>query len=383
MNRIGHYVVYLCAILWLAVVVQGCGEKTITLNNSKPYTVVGKLSSAKGTDHIIMLADNHESLSCDTVLLTSDGSFSYTNRTEDVAELYMHLGKDTVYRFYAQAGAACEIQTDSVGNISFEGKDSINNWLQMTHQKLLLLSKSQVEEYVDSLSRADSLHVRSIILLREEIELLSDSVHVRRCMGNISQQAKPEWVVDDIEAYWSKKYRSLRKNKRMAVGVFQPLDEENTYNLRDSRQNSLLMYFWAEEDAASVDSLSVMDELAKEYGLYDYQTDFVKKNKKPKRLEIISFCLGAKDSTSWKTHIRQVPGKHVLLQTGYADRRIQAWNVQKTPFTIVLDRFSNIQEFDVWGDALTKVLDKTPYNSSVVKQTNSVTDMKIKKLLRK
>lgn len=293
------------------------------------------------------------------------GSFFYEGRTErGVDQLYLYDAQGRVHRFFATAGSRITMQIDSLGQMSFPN-DSLNGWL---HSAAALLADSvgveQRRTSMDSLCRAEREDVRVTLLLREHLEAFEDSVFVRRCLGRLSDAAKPTWLMNSIERMLDSRAVVLKSGSRLrSLPQWRAVGDSTDYDLSATRQQMLLIYFWADFDRPSVDSLKMFNRLARQYGLYDYYAKFDRKARQPRHIELFSVCLHAADSASWLRQIEGLEGRHFLLPGGFSHPDIARWRIDRVPAIMVLDRFGTLTGLDLWGDDLRKILNRATVNT--------------------
>lgn len=331
------------------------------------YQVHGTLQMVDSVPTMVIIADHHGAVDCDTVSLGADGSFDYSGQALTIDELYLSLPSGEVARMFAAEGQY-EIAIDSLDQISFAADDSLNLWIQERDTLFAGSVTAKVRrETMDSLCRTYSSDVRMGLLLRRQVQAVDDSVFVRRCLGRLNPSAKPGWVVSDIDYLLSLKYR-LPSSSRERLKPLPKLrcwqDSLVSYDFQASRSQTVLMYFWADYDSTSIDSLRMFAQLTKEYGLYDQLAKFErKKGRQPRRIELMSICLHAADSAAWKEVIADIPGVHCLLEAGFSEENVAAWHINSVPCTMVLDRFSTLLATDVWGKDLRQHLDRATINT--------------------
>lgn len=343
-------------LFWVGVfglfVLNSCSEPVRRVAQGTPYTLSGTLwqDSARVDSTVSLIIDRHEvsfSLDGDSIpsyevleLPVVEGRFFYQGKAPvDADELYLYDQHGNVARMYGTSGAALSVEVLQDGTIR-QGA-------------------------------VDTTELLKVILLRDSIVAINDSIKVRRLLGGFSDASKPEWLLRSINLLLDQKSRRLGKSVRMPR-MDLPL-EEGAYSLLGNRQETLLMLFWSKDWAASEDSLKMFDAIARDYGLYQYADSFEKdksKSRRPKahRIELLSICLQTSDSAAWKSSIQDVPGKHVWLQGGWAHPLVTACCVRNLPAVVVVDRYGNYQSDNVWGEALYRCLDKAPYNSEVNKR---------------
>lgn len=345
----------------------GRGEAVVNEEAWSQYQVHGKLAMTDSVPMMVIIADHHGTVDCDTVSIEADGRFDYSGQALTIDELYLSLPSGEVVRMFAAEGRY-EVTIDSLNQIFFYPEDSLNHWIQERDKLFASTVAEQMRrETMDSLCRTYSSDVRMGLLLRRQVQALDDSVFVRRCLGRLNPLAKPAWVVSDIDYLLSLKYRQP-SSERVRLKPLPKLrcwqDSLLTYDFQASRTQNVLMYFWADYDSTSMDSLRMFAQLTKEYGLYNELAKFERKRGRlPRRIELMSICLHAADSAAWKEVIADIPGIHCLLEAGFSEENVAAWHVNRIPCTMVLDRFSTLLATDVWGKELRQQLDKASVNT--------------------
>lgn len=351
----------------------GKGSGDVSAEIKGQYQVRGLLSVADSVDHIIVIADHHSCADCDTVAVAADGSFTYLGETSSIDELLLCLPNGETGRLYAVADGEYEVSVDTLSQLAFAAGDTLNGWLQERNPLFADSIAMDIRRAaMDSLCRTCASDVRAALLLREHLLSLQDSIFVRRCLGRLKPEAKPGWLVSSIDYLLTLKGRqpsTLRERLKPLPSWWCWQDSAVYYSLEQSRSESVVLYFWADYDSVSIDSLKMFRQLADQYGLYDRLGHFDrKKGHLPRRIELVSVCLHAADSAAWKEVIASVPGKHCLRQAGFSDVSVSAWRVGKVPCTLVLDRFSTQLGHDIWGKELRQQLDRAAVNTDKPKE---------------
>lgn len=339
--------------LLVILLLSSCLGNTDTAGEGRVYQVSATIDadSTMVTDGMSLYVDNHVHLH--TFSPADTESFSAEFRTSGLDELYLCTDGGELCRFYAtagmQVGLSVHVVADSIA-VSFTAEgDTINPWIQQHQQKLAAMSVNDRRALLDSLSHQSPQDIRNTLLLRDEIEGLSDSLFVRRCLGALADEAKPDWllksigqVLDETSVFWV-------RNRRLASAVFQASDS-TSLDLSASRTDYLLFYFWGAYSEASIDSLRAMETLVtQDYGM--------------KRLQMVSLCLDAPDSAWWQSKVEGLDGNHIWLRAGLSDKRIRNWNITQLPFVILTDMYCNQQQRNVWGKDLQNALNRLPNKS--------------------
>ncbi len=327
-----------------------CSEEHRRVSKGVPYILTGTLwqDSVTVDSVVTLMVDRHEtcfSVVGDTIpefeeieLPVMQGRFSYEGHAPiDADELFIADQHGHVARLYGTSGASLTVEVLSTGKVE--------------------------------VSTSDSSALCKALLLRDSIPFL-DSMTVRRALGKLPESAKPAWLTDCIDLELAQKSRPLHKNFRLPRTTVALSD--TTYGFLDSRPESLVLLFWAAYDSASVDSLKVFRQIARDYGLYTDAKTFEKdksptRSQKAHRIELMSVCLYAADSASWQATVKDIPGKHVLLPGGFAHPLTSGCQVNRLPFLLMVDRFSNYQTHNQWGADLYRFLNRTPLNSDLNK----------------
>lgn len=341
---------FLLGLLSMSLLLS-CSEKKQRVAEGSPYLLSGTLwqDSATVDSLVTLIIDRHEvsvTAEGDTLpayeeqtLPVVGGRFSYQGKSPvDADELYLYDQHGHSVRLYGTSGANLEVEVLKDGSIRQSSADT------------------------SSLMRA--------LLLRDSIPAMKDSLRVRQILGGLPASAKPEWLMTSINAMLNQMSQEVSKATRLPRTELQLKD--TTYALQANRQEYLMLLFWSDDVPASKDSLQLFTSIAKDYGLYSYANSFPKnhsKTRRPKarRIELMSVCLSASDSTVWNSAVQSLPGKHVLLQGGYAHPLATVCQVHQLPSVVIVDRFSNFQVKDVWGDKLYEWLDHAPFNSDINK----------------
>lgn len=306
-------------------------------------------------DHMVLYADGHASLSSDSLFLTPEHTFTVERRALGLDELYLCSDGGELSRFYVMGGMDVSLHISGTRDslvVQFEPTetDSINPWLQQQRTAVSQCGEKERSALMDSLCHQMSADVRCALLLREEVESLSDSVFVRRCLGALSAEAKPEWLVKGIDDLLLVNASYLtRSNRRLPAGKFQ-VNDSTVFDMGASRSDYLLIYCWADYDSTSMDSLKTLVKLIDD----DYYM---------KRLKLFTCCLGAADSAAWQAVVKDVEGTHVWLPAGVADQRVRNWDLLRVPSVMVCDMYNNQQCRNVWGKELRNALSRIPNRS--------------------
>lgn len=322
------------------------GEYTVHATLATDSTVV--------TDHLVLYADSHAALRGDSLSLSPDRTVSARLTTQGLDEVYLCADCGELCRLYATGGMDVRLRVSGGADslvVGFEptDTDSINPWLARQRRELATLTADGRRRVIDSLCHLMPADVRCALLLRDEAVALADSVAVRRCLGALSAEAKPDWLVRGIEDLLDATSDHLARARRLAPARFE-LNDSTVYDMGTNRSDYLLVYCWAEHDAASVDSLRMLARLVSD----EYDT---------RRLTLMTCCLGAADSTAWRQHVRDLDGLHFWLPAGLADQRVRRWGVERVPMVMVCDMYNNQQRRDVWGRELRDALDRVPRRS--------------------
>jgi len=351
------------------LLVAGCSGKFGSDNKSGEYNISGTISqdSAFMDDDIRLFIDKHDGLVCE-VLPVLHGKFAYKGSTSDLDELFIVSGHGQSANFFASAGSQINIDIDKEGQITFGEDDILNNNIQSACNKFDTVTSISKIQYLDSICKEYSNSVVASIIIRDKMYLVEDSVHLRQCLGKLTEEAKPSWLLKAIEQQFNAPSIRLKKNKRLSpLTKFHTSVDTINYDMSESRQNACYIYCWADYSQTSVDSLQMLTPLAKHFGLHEYFDTFDAKDRRAKRIDIITICLHAADSASWLTTIEGLPGSHILLQDGFSNETMLGWKINKVPYNVIVDRFSNVQDSYRWGDELREALERMPSNYTTPK----------------
>lgn len=346
MKSIASFLFSLLCIL----VLGSCSDSNLRVAQGSPYTLSGTLwQDSVIVDSVVTLfIDRHEVsnlINGDTLpafevveVPVVDGHFFYQGQIPlEADELYLYDQHRHVVHLYGLSGAKLDIR---------------------------ILENGEIQDQ----SIIDTTALLKAILLRDSIPVINDSLRVRRILGGIPAEAKPDWLVQSINDMLDQHSRNHSKIARMPRVSIQTQD--TIYPMLGNRSETLLIYFWSTEDSASVDSLSRLTDIARDYGLHEYADTF-EKNKsvtrrdKARRIALFSICMNAPDSAVWKSLIKDVAGYHAILPGGYAHPLAVSCRIHQLPSLTIVDRFGNYQVRDVWNDELYKWLDKAQLNSDV------------------
>lgn len=333
------------------ITLWSCSDSQRRVSQGASYTLTGTLwqDSTMVDSVVTLIVDRHEvsytkqgdTLPASEIILLPvvEGCFSYQGAEPyDVDELCLYDQHNHVVRLYGTSGARLNV------------------------------SILQNDDVVVQASQQDTTDMLRLVLLRDSIPYITDSLYIRRAMGGLPQSAKPEWLMRSINLMLDQQYLLKVPSSRLPRVDIQTPD--TLYPLLGNRSESLMMLLWSMEDSASVDSLQLLNYIAKNFGLYQYGKDF-KQDKSPTRrrlayrITLMSLCLYAPDSTAWKSKVKNLPGYHAILPGGYSHPLLTAYRIKNCPAVIVADRFGNYQTSNVWGEELYKYLEKSPQNSEI------------------
>ena len=337
-------------LLVAGAAVTACSEKEPAVTPGDPYWLTGNLwhGETAADSTVTLIIDRHAPIlttsgdtlpATETVILpVAEGKFSYRGTPPtDADELYLYDSQGHVAHLYGLSGLHLQLDIDSLGTVSVTGYET-----------------------------ADPLY--RTLVIRDSISLMQDSLRVRRMLGSIPASAKPEWLMlsigDQLDRQWLEVGRRTRL-QRMSIPVGDTL-----YQLPNNKPESVVMLFWSPEVPASQDSLVVLRQIARDYGLYDFADKFTKeksatRSNKIHRMELLSVCVSATDKSSWESAVKDIPGKHSLLTGGLAHPLATTFQVHQLPTIVVVDRFGNYQCHNLWGKPLYKVLEKSPNNTEL------------------
>lgn len=326
----------------------------------QPYRVAGMVvqDSLHADAPLRLCTDRHSALTCDTVAVR-DGHFVHEGRTADVDELFLYTAGGRAYRFYAAGGQDLGLEIDSMGSLHLAEADSLNTWLAAAQARLDTLLPDVLQRTLDTLCRANRTQVRAALLLRRYLPQLPDSVGIRRTLGALAPQAKPAWLMQEMEEALDR--QSLRTKDGGIAATCKIQTSDSLIDLLEKHPNGYLILFWADYAPLSVDSLRIMDDIARQYGLYAHEKEYLRHSggRQPKRLELMTVCLHATDSAAWRDAVRGVPGHHAWMQAGLNDPRIRRWQVEVVPQVLLLNQNGAVCA-TTWGSDLRRAIDRLP-----------------------
>ena len=370
-----------CCVSALCGMMSSCSSPEGRIATGEPYVLTGTLwqDSLTVDSCVTILIDRHtECLTGEGDTLAAfeavtvpvvRGAFSYQGKVPyDVDELTLIDQHEHVARFYAASGSRIDIRIVEGGGVEYSASDTLNHWLSVMNSMLGAIDADARKQEVDSVCRLFPADVRSTLMLREAMPMIGDSVFVRRALGRLQEAAKPEWLMEDVNYRFD--YLSHSKDKNFRLPKYEVQLPDTTYSLQATRAESLVLLFWAECDSASVDSLRVFRQIARDYGLYDNADTFANeksptRSKHARRIELMSVCLGASDSASWLAAVDGIPGKHVWAKDGFANLIAVTCMVGRLPAIYCFDRYSNYQCDDKWGTSMYDYLNRANINSQV------------------
>ncbi len=359
MKKSLHFPLLLLALSILAACKDGEGSHA-----ERAYTVecTFDVDSTVVLDHLVLYTDRHTSLGFDSLDLNPQHTFVHTGTTRGLDELYLCSDGGELYRFYATGNTKVAMKMSMASDslkASFDPSegDSINPWLlqQMAHFRTLLGPARK--DAIDSLCHQHPHDVRCALLLRDQIEMLKDSIFVRRCLGGLADDAKPDWLMKSIDR--SLEENSLRPRPNRRLSPFVMLADSTSFDFSASRSDYLLIHIWSDYSQASIDSLKVVTRLLKDE--YDM-----------KRLKLVTICLSAPDSAWWRQQTQGIDGLHAWLPAGFSDERMRKWDIKSVPTVIICDMYNNQQMRDEWGARLRVFLDRVPNRSNFTHTPKSI-----------
>ena len=356
------------SIIITLFVVASCSKSDGVKDTEVDYTISGSIvqDSASIDADLKLFIDKHSHL-VEEFLPVLKGKFAYKGKTSSVDELFIVDANGHVVNLFALPGAQIEIAIDVDGKAKFAGSDTINPIINDLLSEFDGLQDLKRKNLIDTICEKYGNSIISTLVIRERMNVLNDSVSLRRSLGRISDDAKPEWLMNVIEQQFDRTGIRLKKNVRLSPLSKFSTDIDSVFiDFNESRPNAMYLYFWADYNQQSIDTLKTLTPIAKEYGLHEYFFKFKSKDKdrKPKRVDIVTICLHAEDSASWKKAIEGIPGSHILLKDGFNNPTMKSWKINRVPYNLIIDRFSNIQDSYQWGKDLRVVLEKMPNNFS-------------------
>lgn len=338
----------------LFLVIAACGKGGEEQDQGRTYVVSGvvETDSTISLENLMLYADNHSSLRVDTIELDAGHRFESQLRTAGFDELYLCSDAGELCRFYATEGMEVEVsltmgEQGLVTRFLPTATDSINAWLQQMDSLFIGQKETRLHDIMDSVTAQRDTSLRPALLLRNHVLEFQDSLYVRRLLGGMPASAKPEWLVKSIDHQLNEVYAGKRHSRRLEAVSFDVKDDSIPYNLDDPRSDYLLICFWANYSLASIDSLKMIEKMLKD----DYAD---------KRVQFLSCCLHASDSTWWTLRTLNMQGRHTWIKGGMGDSRMSDWGIREVPSVILLDMYNNQQIRNEWGAPLRRSLDRLP-----------------------
>ena len=325
-------------------------------HSERAYTIEGSfdVDSTIVLDHLVLYPDRHTGLLFDSLDLNPQHSFVHLGSTRSLDELYLCSDGGELCRFYATGNVTVSMRLNMAGDsvkATFDSSkgDSINPWLQQQTAFFRTLLGPAKKDAMDSLCHQHTHDIRCGLLLRDQIEVLKDSIFVRRCLGGLADDAKPDWLMKSIDRTLEESSRKPRPSRRLAPCVMHT--DSTNFDFSASRSDYLLIFIWGDYSQSSVDSLKTVANLANDE--YDM-----------KRLQLVTICLSAPDSTWWRQQTQGIKGLHAWLPAGLSDERMRKWDILNVPTVIVCDMYNNQQIRNEWGQRLRAMLGRVPNRSS-------------------
>lgn len=295
------------------------------------YTLTGTVEADTLTPvtTLRILTDGHGSSRVDT-LLVSQGKFQLDGHARGLNELYLCCDEGELARFYAGPGMSLHLTLtahEGQRTVAFDPADTLNAWLHDQCEALVELTPATAKARLDTLCRQQPSAIRSTLLLRDVLTHINDSIYVRRTLGTLTSEAKPEWLLTSFQHLLDGQYDGQVNRRRLARPVFQ-LADSTSFDVNANRSDYLLVCCWADYAPASLDSLkAVARRVANDY------TD--------RRVQLLTLCLHAADSAAWLRHVEGLEGMHALVPGGFADKRMADWHVERVPQLLLFDMYTN------------------------------------------
>jgi hypothetical protein len=273
----------------------------------------------------------------DSLKPDAQGRFRIDGTSHDVAEVYLATPSGRSYTLYA-AGGGDYTWTYSATDILAE--DSLNGWLRRTLADLQARSADSCRTALDSLCQADAGELRAALLVRELLPEVQDTLFLRRCLGHLTPEAKPAWLRYDIDQRMDERYRTeysglLKRNFNLTDA------KGEAFNFSTLNRTDQLVYFWADYDAASVANLRRLES-------------------RTNKVKVLTFCLHAADSASWRKTVATVPGHNVWLHDGLNHPLTRAWGVTRPGVYLLLNATARVLYRGTDEKGLNHCLDSIP-----------------------
>jgi hypothetical protein len=330
------------ALVGTALLVTACGKSepqlTVQPESAPTYPFSIELSPAADADSTLRKAklcvavNDHYNPASDTLAgdlqrccridsLQPDaaGNYRLTGSTRDVAELYIATPQGTMQSLFAAADGDYRW---TYGRQGITATDSLNGWLQETASALRAMSPDSCLRAIDSICRRDVRQVRSALLVRELLPSVADTLSLRRSLGHLASEAKPVWVMYDIDHRMDERYR--QQYSGLLNRSFKFADAKGaTLDLAKQNRGDMLFYFWADYDAASVSALRRLES-------------------KGGKATVVTFCLHAADSGAWRKAVASLPGQNVWIKAGLNHPMLRAWGVERTGLYVLANSSARV-----------------------------------------
>jgi hypothetical protein len=329
------------ATLCAALLLTACGrnqpepEASVVIP-AEPFSIslvpAADLDSASRTALLYVAVDDHFNPHTDTLegdlarawrldslRPDAEGRYHLEGTSHDVAEVHLTTPSGSLRTLFA-AGGGDYTWTYSKTDITAE--DSLNGWMQRSLTDLQARTPDSCRLALDSLCLADAGSIRATLLIRELLPTVRDTLFLRRCLGHLSPEAKPAWLMYDIDQRMDERYRSefsglLKRNFTFTDSKGQ------TFNFSNLYRTDQLVYFWADYDAASVSALQRLEA-------------------KCRKAKLVTFCLHAADSATWRRQVSGLPGSNVLLRDGLNHPMLRAWGVDRPGLYMLLNASARV-----------------------------------------
>lgn len=331
-----------------------CSKGESTEKLGQPYVIKGTVmldSSWVVDNKLVLFTDNHRALKMDTIELTQDGGFVFEGHATGLDELYLCGEQGELCRFYASGdmevnlSVAASVENGVKAQFLSSALDSINGWLQECNGNMKN-DAQECRQLIEAKIAENPMDIRLTLMLRDQLELINDSLYVRQTLGGLKDEAKPDWLKKSFDATLSAMSANKNNfNRRLLNAAFETKD--TIINLATSRSDYILVCFWADYSKPSIDTLRALANL-------------ISKDYDGKRVSFMSCCLHAEDSAMWRVRINFLDGQHTWVKGGFSDSRMRAWNIQQVPSVILMDMYCNQMQRNVWGGELRRALDRVP-----------------------
>lgn len=183
----------------------------------------------------------------------------------------------------------------------------------------------------------------ALILMKENLELISDTLFVRNQLANYPKNSPETFLVKQINEYL-RRLNFPEFNKKMPPVYF--YDEENKrFSLNETLDSFTVITCWATWDSLSVEHVKELRQLADRFA--------------NRPLEFISISFDT-DKALWKEKVKEyrIPGRNYRFADGFTNETVKKLGIRTLPANLVSNTRVLLVNRDIYGTALKAYLDK-------------------------